>query len=80
MNKKLTLTIDESVIDKAKDFAKKYGRSLSDLIESYLKEITCDGELEIPEEFKNLFGSIKIDRKLDDKEEIKSILYEKYMQ
>jgi uncharacterized protein (DUF3820 family) len=37
MNAKLTLTIEQSVIEKAKIYAKSRGRSLSDIIESYLK-------------------------------------------
>ena len=37
MDTKLTLTIEKDVIDRAKDYAKKKGRSLSDLIENYLK-------------------------------------------
>ena len=40
MNTKLTLTIDDSIIDRAKAYAKDKGRSLSDLIENYLKAIT----------------------------------------
>ena len=37
MNTKLTLTVDESIIEKAKLYAKSKGRSLSDVIENYLK-------------------------------------------
>ncbi len=40
MNTKLTLTIDRQVIQKAKQYAKKEGRSLSDLVENYLQSIT----------------------------------------
>jgi len=36
MNTKLTLTIEESIIEKAKSYARKNGRSLSDIIENYL--------------------------------------------
>lgn len=37
---KLTLTIDGKVIEKAKQYAKRQGRSLSNLIEDYLKLLT----------------------------------------
>jgi hypothetical protein len=37
MDTKLTLTLDKSVIDAAKKLAKQSGRSLSDLVENYLK-------------------------------------------
>ena len=40
MNTKLTLTIEQSVIEKAKKYARKKERSLSDLIENYLKALT----------------------------------------
>ena len=37
MTTKLTLTIDESIIDSAKAYARDQGRSLSDVVENYLK-------------------------------------------
>lgn len=59
MDTKLTLTLDKSVIDAAKELAKQSGRSLSDLVENYLKtwimqrkaeEITSDfGPLTVSE-------------------------------
>ena len=39
MNTKLTLTIEQSIIEKAKKYASGKGRSLSDIIENYLKII-----------------------------------------
>jgi predicted CopG family antitoxin len=44
MNTKLTLTIEQSVIEKAKKYAKEKERSLSDLIENYLKSLTNSEE------------------------------------
>jgi hypothetical protein len=40
MKVKLTLTLDESVIERAKIYAKDKGRSLSDIVENYLNAIT----------------------------------------
>lgn len=40
MNSKLTLSIEEKIIDKAKQYAKKEGRSLSSIVEQYLKAIS----------------------------------------
>ena len=40
MNKKLTLSLDKSIIESAKDYAKSNNISLSKLIESYLKTLT----------------------------------------
>tara|TARA_B110000902_G_C13882842_1_gene427421 strand:+ start:93 stop:299 length:207 start_codon:yes stop_codon:yes gene_type:complete len=40
MNTKLILTIDQEIIEKAKQYAKGKNRSLSDIIENYLKTLT----------------------------------------
>jgi hypothetical protein len=40
MTSKLTLTVEKSVIKRAKSYAKNTGRSLSELIENYLDSIT----------------------------------------
>ena len=42
MNSKLTLTIEESIIKKAKSYARSKGRSLSDIVENYLEMITSE--------------------------------------
>lgn len=44
MSTKLTLSIDEEVVRKAKEYSKASGRSLSSLIESYLIGLTSSGE------------------------------------
>lgn len=40
MNTKLTLTIEREIIERAKNYAKEKNRSLSDIIENYLKILT----------------------------------------
>jgi hypothetical protein len=42
MNTKLTLSIDENVIQAAKEFAKNNNRSVSKLVEDYLYTISKD--------------------------------------
>jgi predicted HicB family RNase H-like nuclease len=37
MTTKLTLTIDDAVINTAKNYAQKTGKSLSSIVENYLK-------------------------------------------
>ena len=37
---KLTLSIDQMVIDEAKEYAKSSGKSLSSIVEEYLKSLT----------------------------------------
>jgi hypothetical protein len=82
MNTKLTLTVEQSVIRKAKDYARKKGRSLSDIVENYLKTITKedpDNVIEITPAVKSLRGSFKVPADFDYKEELKKQLSEKYL-
>ena len=82
MNTKLTLTIDKSIIQKAKKYAKEKERSLSDLIENYLKALTDNGmkdEFEITPLVKSLKGSFKAPDDFDYKEELTTALSEKYL-
>jgi len=82
MNTKLTLTIDKSIIQKAKRYAKNKERSLSDLIENYLKAITEDidsKEGEITPLVKSLKGSFKAPSNFDYKEELTQALSDKYL-
>lgn len=39
---KLTLSVDRDLIDKAKRYARRHDKSLSDLVSSYLRQITAD--------------------------------------
>ena len=81
MNTKLTLTIEQSIIEKAKSYAKEKGRSLSDIIENYLKAITT--EQRVIEDFSplvnSLRGSFKAPENFDYKKELSQGLSEKYM-
>jgi len=82
MNTKLTLTIEQSIIDKAKKYAKGKGHSLSNIIENYLKIITKDGdksEMEITPIVKSLQGSFKAPSDFDYKKELTKSLSKKYL-
>ncbi len=81
MTTKLTLSIEKSVIRKAKDYALKSGRSLSDLIQSYLENLTSNSETDMekmPPDLQKLFGVTKIPTSLDHKKEIRKILSSKH--
>ena len=80
MTTKLTLTIDEELIPRAKAYAKKTGRSLSDLIENYLKSIVAESEHQTPvsPRVRSLMGSFPLPGNLDYKDELGKILQEKY--
>ena len=45
MNTKLTLSLEKTVIEEAKSYAKKTGRSLSELVENYFKSLTEKSEI-----------------------------------
>ena len=82
MNTKLTLTIEKSVIEKAKRYAKQKNRSLSAIIENYLKAIAedkIDEEIELTPIVKSLKGSFKVPKDFDYKKELTKILSEKYL-
>ncbi|WP_053187704.1 DUF6364 family protein [Sunxiuqinia dokdonensis] len=82
MNTKLTLTIEQRIIARAKKYAKKRGRSLSDIIENYLMVITKEersSAVEITPLTKSLRGSFKAAKDFDYKEELSKGLSEKYL-
>lgn len=82
MNTKLTLTIEDVVIEKAKKYAKEKERSLSDLIENYLKVLTKDDtqiDIKLTPIVKTLKGSFKAPRTSDYKGELAKRLSDKYL-
>lgn len=82
MNTKLTLTIDQSVIERAKKYARQKERSLSDLIENYLKALTTEEiskQNELSPTVKSLKGSFKMPKDFDYKKELSDRLTEKYL-
>ena len=82
MNAKLTLTIEQSVIDSAKHYAKHKGRSLSCLIENYLRsfsnEVVLD-DIALTPTVKMLKGSFRAPQNFDYKKELSNSLTDKYM-
>jgi len=82
MNTKLTLTIEESVIHKAKEYAKSKGDSLSGIVENYLKAVTKNSSLnknvELTPLVKSLKGSFKAPDDFDYKKELQNELSKKY--
>jgi hypothetical protein len=82
MNTKLTLTIEQTIIEKAKKYAKDHGRSLSDIVENYLKGITKEDNIdsiELTPIVKSLKGSFKAPKNNDYKKELSKRLTEKYL-
>jgi uridine kinase len=81
MNTKLTITIEQTIIERAKRYAKNKGRSLSDIIENYLKVITKEEEsqIDITPLVKSLQGSFNASKSFDYKKELSKSLAEKYI-
>jgi hypothetical protein len=81
MTTKLTLTVEQSVIEKAKSYAKKTGRSLSELIESYLESLTRDTKEinKMSHKLKKIVGSVKLPKDFDEKVELRKALEKKHL-
>jgi Family of unknown function (DUF6364) len=80
MNTKLTLSLEKTVIEDAKSYAKKTGRSLSELVETYFKNLTEKSEIadDIHPKVKKLIGIVKLPDDFDE-EKVKEEYYrEKY--
>ena len=82
MNTKLTLTIEQTIIEKAKKYAHVKGRSLSDIVENYLKAITKEDNnesIDLTPIVKSLKGTFKAPKNIDYKRELSKRLTEKYL-
>lgn len=84
MDTKLTLKLDKFIIDKAKEYASSHKRSLSRLIETYLKSLvnndssSKNDEFEISPFVKSLSTGVKIPADFDYKKSYRDHLSEKY--
>ena len=80
MDTKLTLNVDKSVIEQAKEYAKSHKISLSRLIESYLSSlvIKIDKDVEITPLVKSLSGVVKLEKDFNYKESYTAYLIDKY--
>ncbi len=82
MNTKLTLTIEKTVIDRAKKYAREKDNSLSDIVENYLKILTKEQDspdIKLTPLIKSLKGSFKAPQEFDYKKDLSRGLSEKYL-
>jgi hypothetical protein len=80
MTTKLTLTMEGKVIDSAKKYARLKGKSLSGIVENYLKSISTN-EIkteDLSPKVARLKGIIKLPEDFDYKKEIGNALIKKY--
>ena len=82
MSTKLTLTIDESILERAKKYAKSKENSLSNIIANYLKILVKENtstEIELTPIVKSLKGSFTSNADFDYKKELTKRLSDKYL-
>lgn len=81
MDRKLTLKLDEDVIEKARTFARKRKTSISKLVESYLRSLT---ERRKPKEYdvsplvKSFSGVVDASKVAEPREEYRKYIRKKY--
>ena len=80
MTTKLTLSIEQEVIKKAKSYAQSKGRSLSELIENYLKTLATKEPVqeELSPRVKKLMGAVKLPKDYDYKKNLSEEINKKY--
>jgi len=84
MDTKLTLKLDKFVIDKAKDYASTHKRSLSRIIESYLRSLINKNDpkdsddIEISPFVKSIASGVNVPADFDYKKEYGDYLMQKY--
>ncbi len=81
MDAKLTLKLNQKIIEKAKLYASDKKMSLSRIVESYLQSLTSENnesELEISPFVKSIATGTKLPVNLDYKKEYSDFLIEKY--
>lgn len=79
MKERLTINLDERLVEKAQDYAKENNISLSKLVESYLNVLTKEKHIqpEITPLVKSLSGVIELPSDYNEKESYKDYLSEK---
>lgn len=80
MTKKLTLTIEESLIEKMKIYAKGTQRSLSEMVEKYFESVVerKNNDDELSPKIKKLAGSLKMPKDFDYEKALDDYYKEKY--
>jgi len=79
MDTKLTLKLDNSIIEQAKTYAKNKNTSLSKLVESYLGLLVDPQNIqEVTPLVKSLSGLIELPKNFDYKKDYKKHLTNKY--
>jgi hypothetical protein len=76
MNRKLTLSLDSSVVDFAHDFSKRYNKPISKIVENYFIELKEKNITELPRDLEELYGIFE-GADAPGKEELRKMFHEK---
>lgn len=80
MTTKLTLTVEKSIIQRAKSYAKNTGRSLSEIIETYLATITQESyTTDLSPKLKKIVGAVSLPADFDEEEDLREALENKHL-
>ncbi len=82
MNTKLTLTVDGDVVERARQYAKAKGRSLSSIIKTYLEALTMEEGQQIKKQtpiVKSLRRAFKLPKERNYEDVLTEALTEKYL-
>lgn len=81
MTTKLTLTVEKTVIEKAKSYAKHTDRSLSELVESYLETLVEENpeKLQLSPKLKKIAGIVKLPADFDEKKELRAYFENRHL-
>jgi hypothetical protein len=80
MDTKLTLTVEKRVIEKAKEYARNTGRSLSEIIEKYLEGLVETKETkDVSSKLKKLVGAVKLPENFDEEKELEEYFNKKHL-
>lgn len=77
---KLTLSVDEGVVERAKQYAANNGTSVSRLVEQYLDSVSRPIDLNsLPPHLRSLVGVVKAPPDFDARTEYRDYLAKKYL-
>jgi hypothetical protein len=76
MNRKLTLSLDSSVVDFAHAFSKKCNKPISKIVENYFIELKEQNVTYLPKDLEELYGIFE-GMDVPNKKELRKIFHEK---
>lgn len=80
MDSKLTISVDDVVISRAKRYAEQTGRSLSELIEQYLRQLTNQNSREVlSQKLESIVGAVTLPKNFNEETELRNYLENRYL-